>query len=157
MYIEVMWLHAICSLGKPSMSDLCCFWTATNSLPLHGGSLKVKFQEGQARCFACCGNMLFVHVSPHSTSVIWKIQGIHGCSSHSWFIRYISFITTKTWVWTMSIDLPDLICKLPISMFIYTFERCKFVVCIIIVIRTYFIASVYHCSDKNHPSKVPDV
>ena len=32
-------------------------------------------------------------------------------------------------------------------MFIYTFERCEFVVCIIIVIKTYCVVSEY-CTDK---------
>ena len=34
-------------LGKPSTTDLCCFWTATNHLPPREGSLLVKFDNTQ--------------------------------------------------------------------------------------------------------------
>ena len=41
-YISVMCTF----LGQPSLTDLCCFWTATNILPARGQSLLVKFDDG---------------------------------------------------------------------------------------------------------------
>ena len=37
-----------CYLDKPSMTDLCCFWTVMNNLPPRNGALQVKFQEGDS-------------------------------------------------------------------------------------------------------------
>ena len=36
----------ICFLDEPSLTDLCCFWCASNELPKRGGSILVKFDDG---------------------------------------------------------------------------------------------------------------
>ena len=36
-------------LGKPSLTDLSCFWTASNQLPSRGGTIQVKFNDGDSK------------------------------------------------------------------------------------------------------------
>ena len=36
-------------LGKPTLTDLCCFWTVTNTLPPRSSSLQVKFDDGDGK------------------------------------------------------------------------------------------------------------
>ena len=46
------------SLDQPSLTDLCCFWSATNNFPVRGENLQVKFDDGSSdlpfaeTCFA---------------------------------------------------------------------------------------------------------
>ena len=35
--------------GQPTLLDLCCFWSATNTLPARGGTLLVKFDDGLSK------------------------------------------------------------------------------------------------------------
>ena len=66
------------------MTDLCCFWTATNSLPPRGGSLKVKFQEGEGvlpiaeTCFLCM-SLPTVHESYEKFKQCMDAALTHGC------------------------------------------------------------------------------
>ena len=43
-----LFCFCLMSLEKPSMTDLCCFWTATNNLPPRSSTLLVKFDEGKS-------------------------------------------------------------------------------------------------------------
>ena len=36
-------------LGKPSLTDMSCFWTASNQLPSRGKTVQVKFNDGDSK------------------------------------------------------------------------------------------------------------
>ena len=49
MEIDIYLEYSYTYLGKPTLTDLCCFWTATNILPPRSCSLQIKFDDGTGK------------------------------------------------------------------------------------------------------------
>jgi hypothetical protein len=59
--VRYITLHIKCvsfTVDQPSLTDLCCFWSATNALPVRGETFQVRFDDGSSdlpfaeTCFA---------------------------------------------------------------------------------------------------------